>query len=131
VETEELAAFDLLNYSPIDVDGVMLGPLFPVVHNQLLSLADVEGEAPHCQVTNLLPIVIVVGDQANHYRIVSKFNANVEVMCSDAVVGEQGVQEETKHTHLRGPVLKVSMADVLLLTLVTWGRPVRKSRIQL
>jgi hypothetical protein len=28
-------------------------------------------------------------------------------------------------------VLRVSVADVLLLTLTTWGRPVRKPRIQL
>ena len=39
---------------------------FPVVHNHLLCLADVEGEvvvlAPHCQVFNLLPIGrLVVG----------------------------------------------------------------------
>ena len=29
------------------------------------------------------------------------------------------------------PVLRVSVADVLLPTLTTWGRPARKSRIQL
>jgi hypothetical protein len=35
-------------------------------------------------------------------------------------------------THPCGaPVLRISMADVLLPTLTTWGRPVRKSRIQL
>jgi hypothetical protein len=28
-------------------------------------------------------------------------------------------------------VLRISVVDVLLLTLTTWGRPVRKSRIQL
>jgi hypothetical protein len=28
-------------------------------------------------------------------------------------------------------MLMISMEDVLLLTLITWGRPVRKSRIQL
>ena len=46
-------------------------------------------------------------------------------------MGEQGVQVGTKHTPLRGPILRVSMADVLLPTLTNWGRPVRKSRIQL
>ena len=35
-------------------------------------------------------------------------------------------------THPWGaPVLKISVADVMLPTLTTWGRPVRKSRIQL
>ena len=29
------------------------------------------------------------------------------------------------------PVLRISVADVLLLTLTTWGRPIRKSRIQI
>jgi hypothetical protein len=32
---------------------------------------------------------------------------------------------------LRISVLRISMADVLLPTLTTWGQPVRKSRIQL
>ena len=30
-----------------------------------------------------------------------------------------------------GPVMKVSVAEVMLPTLITWGRPVRKSRIHL
>ena len=35
-------------------------------------------------------------------------------------------------THPWGaPVLRISVADVLVPTLITWGRPVRKSRIQL
>ena len=46
-------------------------------------------------------------------------------------MSEQGVQEGIEHAPLRGPVLRISMADVLLPTLTTWGWPVRKSRIQL
>ena len=46
-------------------------------------------------------------------------------------MGEQGVQEGTKYTPLRAPVLMISMADVLLPTLTTWGWPIRKARIQL
>ena len=42
-------------------------------------------------------------------------------------MSEQGVQEGTKHAPLRDP----SMADMLLPTLTTWGRPFRKSRVQL
>ena len=53
MDTEELEALDPLHYSPVDVDGRVLAPLFPVVHNQLLCLADVEGEvavlAQHCE----------------------------------------------------------------------------------
>ena len=48
-------------------------------------------------------------------------------MPSHAVVGKQGVQEGTKHAPLRGLMLRVSVVDVLL----TWGWPVKKSRIQL
>ena len=40
-----------------------------------------------------------------------------------------GVQEGTKYTPLRVP--RISVADVLLPTLTTWGRPGMKSRIQL
>ena len=52
-------------------------------------------------------------------------------MFGHVVVGEQGVQEGTKYTPLRDPVLKISVADMLLPTRTTRGRPVRKSRIQL
>ena len=38
---------------------------------------------------------------------------------------------QTEHAPLRVPVLRISVADVLLPILTTWGRPVRKSRIQL
>jgi hypothetical protein len=48
-----------------------------------------------------------------------------------AVVGEHGVDEGTKHTALRTPLLMVSVGDVLLPTLNAWGWPFRKSRIQL
>ena len=46
-------------------------------------------------------------------------------------MSEQGVQEGTEHAPLRAPMLRISVADVLLLTFTTWGRTVRKSRIQL
>ena len=51
---------DPLRFSPVDVNGGLFDPSFPIVHNQLLSLAHIEGEvtvlAPHCQVSDLLPI---------------------------------------------------------------------------
>ena len=67
MDTKELDALDLLNYSPINVIGGLLGPHFPAVHDQLLCLAHIEGKvvvlAPHSQVFDLLPIgcLIVVG----------------------------------------------------------------------
>ena len=42
VDTKEFEALDLFHYSPIDVDGGVLAPLFPVVNEQLLCIADVE-----------------------------------------------------------------------------------------
>ena len=87
--------------------GFPLTP-FPVVHDQLLCLAHVEGEvvvlAPHWQFSDLLPIgcLIVVGDQAYHCCVVSKLNC-VGVVFGHTVVGEKGIQEETKYTPLRDP----------------------------
>ena len=63
-----------------------LGPSYPVVHNQFLCLAHVEGEvvvlAPHYQVSDLLPVgcLIVVGDQAYHRCVVNKLNDGVGVV---------------------------------------------------
>ena len=39
VDTKELETLDPLHYNPVDVNGGMFGPPFPVVHNHLLSLA--------------------------------------------------------------------------------------------
>ena len=72
--------------------GGMLSPPFPVVHDQLLCLADVEGEV----VARSLTSSLVVGDRAKQRCVVSKLNDGV------VVVGEQGVQEGTKHAPLRG-----------------------------
>jgi hypothetical protein len=35
VDTEKLEALDLLHYFPIDVDGGVFGPPFPLVHDKL------------------------------------------------------------------------------------------------
>ena len=69
--------------------------------------------------TDLLPIgcLIVVGDQAYHRCVIRKLNDGV--VLGHAVVDEQGVQEGTKHAPLRVPVLRVSVADVLLSILTT------------
>ena len=60
MDTGEFDALDPLHYTPVNVDGGMLGPLFPAFHDQLLCLADVEGEvaalAPHYQVSDVIPM---------------------------------------------------------------------------
>ena len=92
----------------LDVNRGLFVPPFHVVHNQLLSLAQVDGEivvlAPHCQVSELLPIgcLIVVSDQAYHRRVVNNLNDGVGVVCYFTVVGEEGVQQGAKHTPRRG-----------------------------
>jgi hypothetical protein len=57
VDTKELEALNLLHYSPVDENGGMLGPPFPLVHNQLLCLDHFEGDvvvlALHSQVSDL------------------------------------------------------------------------------
>ena len=63
MDTKELEALNLLHYRPLDENGGVLGPPFPVVHNHLLCLDHVEGEvrtlAPHSQVSDLLPSLSV------------------------------------------------------------------------
>ena len=113
MDTEELKALNLLSYIPVDENGGVVGPAFPVVHNHLLCLDHVEGEvvilAPHGQVSALLPIdcLIVVGDPALHCCVISKLNDGVGVVRGPTVGGEQGVQEGTKQAPLRGPHVEV------------------------
>ena len=63
--------------------------------------------------------------------VVSQLNDGVGVVLGHAVMGEHGVHEGTDHASLRCSVLRISVADVFLPTLTTWGRRVRKCRIQL
>ena len=64
--------------------------------------------APHFQVTDFLPLgcLIITGDQAYHRNVIRKLDDGVGVMRGHAVVGEQGVQEWTKHTPLWGPCVE-------------------------
>jgi hypothetical protein len=70
----------------------MLGPLFPVVHNNLPGLDHVEGEVvilgPHGQVSDLLHIgcLVVIGDQAYHCCVIGKHNDGVGVVPGHAVM---------------------------------------------
>ena len=58
-------------------------------------------------------------------------NDGVGVVLGHAVMGEQGVQEGTKHAPLRGPSVEDQRGRCVVAYITTWGRPVRKSRIQL
>ena len=60
-----------------------------------------------------------------------KLNDDVGVVHSHAVVGEQGVQERTKHAPLRGPHVEGQCGGCVVVYLHHLGQPVRKSRIQL
>ena len=52
-------------------------------------------------------------------------------MSGHAVVGEQGVQDGTKHAPLRSSRVESQRGGCVVATLTTWGQPIRKSRIQL
>ena len=134
MDTEEIEALNPLHYNPVDGNRDVVGPPFPVVYDQLLCLTDVEGEvvvlAPHCQVTDILPICrLVVGNHAYSNTVGSSANLMMVLKSCTATqswVNKQGVQEGIKHAPLR-----ISMEDVLLRNLTTWGQPIRKYRIQL
>ena len=88
MDPNELEALDPLHYSPVDVNGGVIGPPFPIVHNQLLCLAHIGGV--------VVVLLIIVGDQAYHCCVVSKLNDGVGVVLGHAVMGEQGLKEGTK-----------------------------------
>ena len=91
MDTKELEALNLFNYSPVSENGGVLGPPFHEVHDHLLCLDHVEGGvvilAPHGQVSDLLGCLIVVGDQAYHCCVDCKLNDGVGVVPGHAVMG--------------------------------------------
>ena len=60
----ELEVLDLLHYSPVDLNGGVFCPPFPVVHNQILCLDHIEGKVVVVSDLLLIGCLIVVGDQA-------------------------------------------------------------------
>jgi hypothetical protein len=74
----------------------------------------------------------VVYDQPYHSCVVSELNEGVGVVFGHAVMVEQGVQEGTEHTPLRGPCVEdLRGSCVVTFPYHLGGQPVRKSRIQL
>ena len=116
MDTEKLEVLDLLHYSTVDEDGGVHSLPYPVVHDHL----NVEGEvvvlAPHCQVSDLLPVgcLIVNGDQAYHCCAVCKLNDGVGGVRSHGVLGLQGVQEGTKPAPLRGPSIEAQRGGCIV-----------------
>ena len=94
MDSKELESLNLLHYSPVNENGGVLALPFPIVHDQLLSLAHIEAEIivllPHCLVSDLHPIgLIIVGDQAYHYCVVSKLNDGVGVVFGQSWVNRE------------------------------------------
>jgi hypothetical protein len=78
----------------------VLGSWFPVIHDQLLYLVDVEGEVviltPHCQVCDPLPIGCLIRPTTVESSV------NLMMVLESCNSGEQGVQESP----LRGPLVE-------------------------
>ncbi len=79
------------------VNGCVFSALSPIIHH--LGLVDVEWEVvlltPFSQGTHLLSVgrLIVVGDQAYHRCVVSKFDDEVRAVYSCTVMCVQGIKE--------------------------------------
>jgi glutamate synthase domain-containing protein 2 len=95
VDTKELEAFNLRHCSPVDENGGVLGPPFPVVHNHLLCLDHVAGEvvvlAAHGKISDLLTIgcLIIVGT-----TVVS--SANLMMVLESCLAMQSWVNRECK-----------------------------------
>jgi hypothetical protein len=82
----------------------------PEVHSQLLCFVDAEGNAvylaPCSQSAFLLSVgcLVVVGNQAYYWHVISELDDRV--VCCQAVVGIQGVQEGTEEASLWGPCVE-------------------------
>ena len=98
-----------LNLKTSDEQWLMRPPLLPHVHNHLFGLVSVEGEVvvstPRDQTVHLPPVVHLVSasDASNHGGVIGELNDGVVRVGSDAVVGEQGVEDGAEDTALRGP----------------------------
>ena len=109
MDAKELEALNLIHYSPVDENGGVLGPPFPVVYNHLLCLGHDEGEvavlAPHGLVSDHPKgCLVVVGDQAYHCCVIGKLNDGVGVIPGCAVMSEQEVQEGALSRTAEGPL---------------------------
>ncbi len=71
---------------------------------------------PFSQGTHLLSVgrLIVVGDQAYHRCVISKFDDDIRAVCCCTVVCVQGVQEWAEDATLGAPVLRIRGDEVLL-----------------
>ncbi len=99
VNAEELKAVYPLHRCLVDGDGYVFSALSPEIHHQLLGLVDVEWEVvlltPFSQGTHLFSVghLIVVGNQAYHRCVVSKFDDDIGAVCGCTVMGATGSTE--------------------------------------
>jgi hypothetical protein len=125
VYTEKHKALDPFHYSRVNVDGAVLGPPFPVVHDQLHCLADVEGEV-------VVLATHIIGDQ-DYTTIVPSANLMMVLELCEAT--QSWVNREyrrTKHAPLRGPLVEGQCGRCVVGYPQYLGvSPIRESRIQL
>jgi hypothetical protein len=79
-------ALDTLHYSPINVNGGVLTPPFPVYQYQLLCLAAVDGQVvvlvTHCQVSDLLSnLMMVLESWAMQSRVNREYRRRLSTHC--------------------------------------------------
>ena len=120
MDTEELETLDLLHFSPVDINGGLFGPPFPIVHDQpfvLLTLREVVLLAPHYLVSDHIDCLIVV---RNHCCVVRNLNDGVGVVLGHATVVEPGVQNGTNHAPLRGPSVEDQRGRCCFFSPIPW-----------
>lgn len=75
-----------------------------------------------------LPVgcLIIVGDHTQYCGVVHKLDDGVRLVVRQTFVGGEGIKEGAHHNHLRGPVLRVKMEEVVFPNLTLWGLLVKK-----
>ena len=113
---QEFGAAHTLHSSTIDGQWWVFSVAFPEVNHNLLCFADIQQEvvvsAPRGQKVDLLPVVglIVLGDETHQSCVVRKLHHVIGAVGCCAVVSQQGVEQGTEHTALRGPCAECDAA---------------------
>ena len=113
---QEFGAAHSLHSSTIDGQWWVFSVAFPEVNHNLLCFADIQQEvvvsAPRGQKVDLLPVVglIVLGDETHQSCVVRKLHHVIGTEGCCAVVSQQGEEQGTEHTALRGPCAECDAA---------------------
>ena len=120
---QEFGAAHSLHSSTIDGQWWVFSVAFPEVNHNLLCFADIQQEvvvsAPRGQKVDLLPVVglIVLGDETHQSCVVRKLHHVIGAVGCCAVVSQQGEEQGTEHTALRGPCAECDAArDVVVFS---------------